>query len=362
MTTAPARNDTKAADPAAQPLVSVVIPARNEERAIARCLQRFLEQDYPADRLELLVADGRSTDRTREIVEELARAHPTPAIRVIDNPERITPCALNHGIRAARGEIVIIFGAHSFAEPDYVRKVVETLQSVEAGAVGGRLIEIGHDLMGDIVGAARNSLIGGALSPHRYSSRPGFVDTVRFAGYRREVFRKAGLFDPELVRNQDDEFNYRVRAAGFRLYFNPEIAATYYARGSLGRLWRQLYQYGYWKPRVLQKNPSAFSVQFLVPPLFVLSLAVLGPVAWWLPSARWLLGAELLCYLLLTGAFATRIAAARGIRFLPGVWLCYPVIHLSVGLGTLAGLTRLRSPLRPPPRLEEAAHPPAPAP
>jgi glycosyltransferase involved in cell wall biosynthesis len=329
----------------------VVIPALNEERAIAGCLERFITQDYPLDRLEILVADGRSQDRTREIIQELAEKHTYPTIRLVDNPERITPCALNAGIQHSTGEIVIIFGAHSYAETDYVSQTVRTLAETDAGAVGGALDEIGHNFMGNAIGAARNSLIGGAISPHRYSTQPGYADTVRFAGYRREVFHAAGLFDPELVRNQDDEFNYRVRASGFKLYFNPAIRATYYTRGSFQRLWRQLYQYGYWKPRVLQKNPSCFSVQFLIPPLFVVTLVGFALLGWFWKPAWALLALELLTYTLLTGAFATKIALKRGGKFWLPVFLCYWVIHLSIGLGTLAGLSRLATPLKPVPKL-----------
>lgn len=323
------------------PLVSIVIPARNEAKYIADCLFSFAKQDYPRERLEVIVADGVSDDTTKEVIATFAALHPSLTLRVIDNPDRLTPHALNLGIKNSTGDIIIIFGAHSLAATNYVRLVVETLEVTGAGAAGGRLEEVGANFLGVVIGAARNSLIGGAISPHRFSSKPGFVDTVRFAGYRREVFEKVGLFDQELVRNQDDEFNYRVRFGGYGLYFNPEIAATYYARGSFSKLWKQMYGYGYWKPRVIQKNPAAFSLQFAVPPAMILSLIAFAIGSFLLDWAKWLLIVEVISYSLLIFSFATGVSWRRGWNFWPGVLLAYVVIHFGIGLGTLAGLGRL---------------------
>jgi len=341
-----------------QPLVSIVIPVRDAAATIAQCMRGFLEQDYPRHSLEILVVDGRSTDSTRDEVRRTAEAHPDATVRLLDNPDRRTPHALNRGIRESRGEIIIIFGAHSRPAPDYVSRVVRVLEETGAGAAGGSWEVVGDTPTGKIIAAARASLIGGALSRHRYSTVAGPADTVRFAGYRREVFEKAGLFDPELVRNQDDEFNYRARLAGFVLYYDPSIRCTYHARSTFGALWRQLYDYGAWKPRVLQKNPAAFSLQFAIPPLFVASLLLFaGLGTLWRPL--WAaLALEAGAYLLLTAGFAAAVAAHRGPSFFPGVLLAYWIIHFAAGLGTLAGLGRLRAPRQAIPRLEarEAAH------
>jgi succinoglycan biosynthesis protein ExoA len=302
-------------------------------------------------KLEILVVDGRSSDSTREIVSTVAGECPTLKIEVVDNPDRTTPHALNRGVLHSRGDIVIIFGAHSFPAADYVRLVVEALEKTGAGAAGGRWDEIGESFTGSVIGAARKSLIGGSVSRHRRATEPGFVDTVRFAGYRREVFETAGLFDPELIRNQDDEFNYRVALNGYKLYFDPQIVSTYYARSSFRGLWNQLFGYGYWKPRVLQKNPAAFSLQFVVPPLFVLSiigLAVAG-LAW--RPAWWLLAGELLLYLVIIFGFAVGISRRRGLKYLPGVVAAYGIIHLSTGLGSIVGLSRLAMRRGPIPKL-----------
>ncbi len=257
-----------------QPLVTIIVPCRNEGKWIAPCLDSILANDYPRERLEVLVVDGMSSDETRSVVER--RAADQPCIRLLDNAKQITPAALNIGIAAARGAVIVRMDAHVDYPADYVSSLVRLLEEKGADNVGGvcrtlpgaetaiaRAIAIG---MSHPVGVGNSYFRIGAASER-------WVDTVPFGCYRKEVFDRIGLFDEELVRNQDDEFNLRLIRSGGRILLTPNVVCRYYARDSLRKLWRMYYQYGYFKPLVVRKVKGVMTLRQLGPPLFVLCLA-----------------------------------------------------------------------------------------
>lgn len=323
------------------PFVTVIMPIRNEAAYIARSLGAVLAQDYPPERMEVLVVDGMSDDGTREVISSLQVRHPRFAIRILDNPARIVPTALNLGLRHARGEIIIRVDGHCEIAPDYVRRCVEVLQETGADNVGGLQRSIGKTVIGRAIALATSFPFGVGNARFRYSSEPGWVDTVCLGAYRREVFARIGGFDEELVRNQDDEFNFRLTQAGGKIWLDPSIRSIYYSRASLRGLWRQYFQYGLYKVRVIQKRRGIPSWRHLVPAVFVLGLVGSLFLALVTRQPLWALG--------VAGPYAGANAAAslwtarhdpRALPFLP---LAFATLHLAYGLGFLWGLWRWRA-------------------
>jgi len=321
-----------------RPRVSIVMPCRNEAPYIAACLESVLATDYPLDRVELLVVDGRSDDGTREIVERYAARH--SCVQLIDNPARITPTALNTAIRVAKGELIVRMDAHVIYPRDYLPRLVSALQETGADNVGGVVVTLPAD---DTASARAIALafshplgVGNAYFRIGVSGRR-WVDTVPFGCFRREVFDRIGMFDEELVRNQDDEFNLRLIRRGGRILLLPDVVSHYYARRSLGAVARMFYQYGYYKPLVARKAERVMTRQ-LVPPLFVLSLAVTGVLGIWAPAARMLLAATAGAYaaLVLTGAAVA--ARKHGVRCAAALAAVFAIMHVSYGAGYLRGI------------------------
>ncbi|MEO8601633.1 MAG: glycosyltransferase family 2 protein [bacterium] len=337
----------------ALPLVSVIIPMRNEAASIAGLLESVLAQDYPPDRLEVLVIDGASDDGSTAVVERLAARD--ARLRLLHNPQRIVPPALNIAIRAARGTVIARVDGHTQLDPQYLRLGVETLARTGADNVGGRMDALGGGWFGDAVADATASPAGVGSYFH-FGTEEREVDTVYLGMWPRTVFERVGLFDEELVRNQDDEFNYRLRKLGGRIVLNPAMRSSYQNRQDLVHLVRQYYQYGQWKVRVLQKHPAQMSWRHFVPPAFVggmILLAIVGPE--WAPAA-WALRAAGGVYLLLVLIAATRQSAARGVVGVLATALALTCVHIAWGAGFLSGVIkfadRWRTPEQAPPRLE----------
>ncbi|MBN1318610.1 MAG: glycosyltransferase family 2 protein, partial [Anaerolineales bacterium] len=230
------------------PIVTVMLPVRNESNFIERSLGAVLQNDYPANCVEIIVADGRSTDSTRQIVESLQSDHPN--LILLDNPELIVPTALNRAIHASRGDVIVRVDGHTIIDPDYIRQCVAALERTGADNVGGRMTAVGATPFGRAVALATSTPFGVGGARFHYSDREEWVDTVYLGAWPRRVFDRIGCFDKEMVRNQDDEFNYRLRKAGGRILLSPGIRSVYYTRDSPSKLWRQYFQYGFWKVRV----------------------------------------------------------------------------------------------------------------
>jgi cellulose synthase/poly-beta-1,6-N-acetylglucosamine synthase-like glycosyltransferase len=320
------------------PFVSVIMPVRNEASFIERGLGAVFSQDYPADRLEVLVADGMSTDATREIVRSLQNGH--PQVRLIDNLGRIVPTGLNAAMAQARGDIIVRVDGHCEIAPDYVRRCVDHLLHDGVDGVGGPLETIGDTLLAKAIATAMSSTFGVGGSAFRtVSNKTMLADTVAFPAYTRRIMDKAGGFDEELVRNQDDEYNYRLRKLGGKILLAANVQARYYSRTSLRSLWRQYFQYGYWKVRVLQKHPRQMQPRQFVPPLFVAALLftlLLTPIS---PIAACLFGLAIVgSYLVVNLAASVLAARQTKWRLLPHLPIIFTVLHLSYGLGFLTGL------------------------
>lgn len=316
------------------PLVSVAIPIRDEASSVGALLDDVLAQDYPANRIEVLVVDGNSSDGSQAVVE--AYATRDPRVRLLANPRRIAPAGLNIAIRAARGEVICRLDGHTRIARDYVRTGVETLQRTGADNVGGPMRAAGGGWFGDAVAAATGSRFGVGSYFH-YGTEEREVDTVYLGMWPRRVFEQVGLFDEELVRNQDDEFNYRLRKAGGRIWFTPAMHSSYQNRRSVADLLRQYYQYGRWKVRVLQKHPRQMSWRHFVPPGFVAALVVLALAGLRLPIAASAASAVFGIYALVVLAVAARLSLRRGVGAWLATALAFAIIHCAWGAGFLSG-------------------------
>ncbi len=326
----------------AEPFVSVIMPIRNEAGFIEKALRAVLDQDYPRDRMEVLVVDGMSSDSTREIVAQIQ--HRFASLRLLDNPGRIVPTGMNIALREAKGEVVVRVDGHCEIAPDYVRRCIEHLQEDGADGVGGPIETIGESYLARGIAVAMSSPFGvGGAAFRTIEDRRMYVDTVAFPAYTREAIDRAGLYDEELVRNQDDEYNYRLRKLGGRILLVPDIRSRYYSRSSIKSLWRQYFQYGFWKVRVMQKHSRQMRPRQFAPPLFVAALA-LSLVLSIIPQTR-LVGSLALAGIggsyLVANLLASLVTAARqGWSYLPVLPLAFVALHTGYGLGFCVGLIR----------------------
>ena len=325
------------------PFVSVIMPVRNEEAFIARSLGAVVGQDYPHELMEVVVADGMSTDRTRDIVRSFAGS--APRVKLVDNPGRTAPGGLNAAIRGAAGEIIVRVDGHCEVSADYVRQCVAHLGEGRAEGVGGPIETVGETAFAQAIALAMSSRFGvGGSSFRTVRDREMFTDTLAFPAYRRDVVERVGWFDEELVRNQDDEYNYRLRKLGGRLLLSPLIRSRYYSRASLRSLWRQYFQYGFWKVRVTQKHPAQMRPRQFVPAIFVLGLLfALLPAPFlpygWVPAAA-ISAAYVAANLGCSVWLAWRARRWRYALLLPA---CFAALHFGYGLGFLAGLLKFRN-------------------
>jgi succinoglycan biosynthesis protein ExoA len=319
------------------PTVSVIIPCRNERGTIVQCLDSILAGDYPADRLEILVADGASDDGTREILDAYCALR--TIVRIIHNPKQTVSPGLNLAIKASASDIIVRMDAHTEYAPDYIRQCILVLEKTNADNAGGPWRTKASGFLPEAIALAFHSPFsaGGALS--RDLAYEGPVDTVIYGCWRREKLLEFGLFDEELARNQDDELNLRITRAGGAIWQSPRIRSWYQPRSSLPALLRQYSQYGYWKVRVIQKHGSPASWRHLIPGSFVASLLGLGLAApfCWVARALFLLEAGLY----IAANLAATLVTCRGrknIRYLPLTPLIFAVYHFGYGYGFLRGL------------------------
>ena len=321
------------------PFVSILMPVRNEAAFIGTSLGAVLAQDYPHDRLEVLVADGMSSDATRDAIVGVAARVPGIPVKVLDNPRGIVATGLNEALRHAKGKVLVRVDGHTVIAADYVKECVEALES-GATNVGGRMVATGEGTFGRAVALATSSRFGVGGARFHYSTKKEWVDTIYMGCWRRETFDRVGGFDEELIRNQDDEFNYRLRARGGKILLSPRIRSHYFNRSTVRSLWRQYFQYGYWKVRVMQKHPSQMSLRHFVPAAFVSALVTSGLAALAMPGAR-------IAFIGLAAIYAGAclLVSAVGLRRAgPGPLLLLPVafatLHLAYGAGFLFGLLR----------------------
>jgi cellulose synthase/poly-beta-1,6-N-acetylglucosamine synthase-like glycosyltransferase len=323
--------------PMTSPLVSVIIPCREERTHIASCIASILAGDYPRDRLEIVIADGMSRDGTREILDEFRAKYSN--VRVIDNPGKGIASGLNLAIRAAAGDIILRMDAHTEYAPEYVRHCVDELEKGHADNVGGpaRTKATGYIQQANRIAYHSRFSVGGAR--FHDPDYEGYVDTVPYGCWYKKRLIEVGLFDEEFGRNEDDELNLRIIRLGGKIWQSARIKSWYYPRASLASLFRQYSQYGYWKVRVIQKHKMPASWRHLVPAAWLASLAGLLLTAPFSILARWLLLVHVSLYGLgLLGATLAACRQPRTLKFIPVLPFVFTTYHAAYGYGFLRGV------------------------
>jgi succinoglycan biosynthesis protein ExoA len=318
------------------PQVSVIVPIYNEQRFIERCLNAILKQDYPAERMEVLVVDGQSKDNTREIVRRIQATN--GRVRLLDNPERLQANGLNYGIGAATGEIIIRVDGHVLIAPDYVWQCVRLLRELASSGVvnvGGVMSPEGETRAGRAIAAATQSPFGIPTAFH-HSTKAQFVDTVYLGAWPRALFDEIGLFNPAVNVNEDYELNFRIRRAGRKIFLSPDIHSTYYCRQSYHALWTQYHRYGIQKIQMLRRYPESVRTRQLVAPVFVAALVGLPVLALIMPAFGILWVLMLIAYISAAGVASQR--ASRNNNLIVGVMAAFAVIHIAWGSGFWRGM------------------------
>jgi GT2 family glycosyltransferase len=256
-----------------EPVVSIIVPCRNEKDSIQRCIASLQAQISPVGECEIIVVDGMSDDGSHAILKRIAEH--SPLVRVIENPKRITAAAMNIGIAAAQGRYVAILGAHTEYAQDYIQRCVETLEEhPEVCCAGGPIMSRGTTMFGRAVAVAMSHPLGVGNARHRFPEYEGYAEAVCFPVFRREIFQKVGLFDEALIRNQDDDFYYRVIRSGERFFLSPRARCTYFVRETPLQLFYQYFQYGLWRVAVIRKHRRPASFRQLVPVIFLLLVLI----------------------------------------------------------------------------------------
>lgn len=316
--------------------VSLIIPCFNEEKTINQLLESINEQTLPQREMEVIIADGMSTDRTREIIQTFQSGHSAMNIRVVDNPKRVIPAGLNAAIRASRGELIVRMDAHTIPAKDYIELSVRAFDEGKGEDIGG-VIDItpgSPGWIGRSIAVATRHPLGVGDAMYRWAKKPTYADTVAFGTYARKTFDQIGFYDETLVANEDYEMNARLRATGGRIWIDPAIRATYHSRPDLSSLARQYFSYGFYKLRMLKRFPATIRWRQALPPLFVLGILMLLLLAtfWKFAFITLICVVFLYCAILLAGAIPEALKK-RDFILIPGIALAIMTMHFSWGSG-----------------------------
>jgi len=319
-------------------IISIVIACRNEEKNIEKCLDSLIQQNYPKENLEIIIADGASTDNTKEIIKKIQISNPLVRIKLLDNHKKISSFGFNLGIKQAKGEIIVIFGAHSFADKNFIAKSVEYLEKIKADCVGGPIETINESSSGKIISLILSSLFGVGGSRFRTSKKGGYVDTVAYGAYKKEVFDKIGLFNERLVRNYDIEFNTRLIKSGGKIFMTPEIKSYYRCPDSFIKLARQSFSNGLWNIYTQKIAPSSLRLRHFIPLCFILSLLGGFILLFFTVLGKFFLSAIIGCYILTDVIFSFKITLKNDLKYFPFLFIGFFILHLSYGFGSLWGI------------------------
>jgi glycosyltransferase involved in cell wall biosynthesis len=316
--------------------VSIIIPCYQEESFITDCVQSCINQETDAQ-VEIIVVDGGSIDESIEMVKKIKSQYPSK-IELLHNPQKITPISLNLGLQHSQADFRMILGAHAILPKDFVAKCLNAFtQQPNADCVGGKIENRYLNPTAEDIGFAMSSSFGVGNAIFRTGGKAQWVDTVAFGMYKKSVFEKIGWFNETLIRNQDDEFNYRLIKAGLKIWFDPNITSLYFVRSSYGKLWRQYFQYGYWKVYVNKLHSQITTVRQLIPAALILYCALL-PLSTVLPQKFLMVSIlPMICYLMIALSLSIRY---RKIRFFKTA-IVFLILHFSYGLGYWKGIIQL---------------------
>lgn len=316
------------------PRVSVVVPCYNEQSTICLLLEALYFQTFPRAEIEVILADGMSTDGTRQRVTEFQRAHPDLAVQIVDNPMRNIPSGVNRAIEAARGEFIVRLDAHCVPRPDYVAGCVSALEQGKGENVGGvwDIRPGGPGWQARAIAVAASHPLGVGDARYRYTQTAQQVDTVPFGAFRRSLVDRIGLYNESLLTNEDYEFNVRVRQSGGKIWLDPAIRSVYFSRSDFRGLARQYVRYGFWKARMLRRYPGTLRWRQALPPAFVASLAVFALLGLWSPLFGGLFVIELVAYAFILFLVGLQTAwKNRDPALVIGVPLAIAIMHFAWG-------------------------------
>lgn len=322
--------------------VSFVVIAYNEEKSLPRLLEDVKAQTYPKEKTEIVLVDGNSADGTKGVMEDFAKENPEYlAVKVLDNPKKLLAAGWNVALKNLTGEAVLRIDAHAKIPPEFIQKNVEVLRAGEDISCGKvENFSVNPSKWGDAVNTAENSMFGGSFASFRRAEKAGYVSTGAFAAYKKEVFEKAGYFNENLARTEDNEMHYRMRKAGYKFYYTPDIVSSRETRNSFKKLVKQKYGNGYWIGLTTGICPQCFSLYHFIPFVFVLGILGTSVLAafgiWQLAALMW--GA----YALFT--LASTAVSMLGNEFNPFLLLLpvmFLTLHLAYGVGTLIGVLKM---------------------
>jgi len=316
--------------------VSIIVPCYNEEKSISFLLDALDRQNYQKEFMEVIIVDGLSTDNTIKEIMTFAEVHPDLKVRVIPNPKKIIPAAINLGILNSNGEIIVRMDAHSVPDQNYVKYCVENLMNNVAANVGGKwqIIPGSETIIAKCIALATGHPFGVGDAKYRYSQSSEYVDTVPFGSFYKSLTDEIGLFNEELLANEDYEFNVRIRKSGKKIYFDPRIKTKYIARENWVDLAKQYWRYGYWKFKMLRKYPETIRWRQAIPPVFVAGIILLLVIALFYSKALILFSFIMSVYILFL-VLGTLFSPKKMKNFLCifGVPISIMVMHFSWGLG-----------------------------
>ena len=321
-----------------QPLVSVIIPCYNEKDTIEECILSVLNQKFPQGDFEILIIDGMSTDGTKNILDQIKSRYSN--LRIIKSEKRFTPFALNMGIKESKGKFITILGAHSIYDPEFLCNNIKLFnEHPEISCSGGPIIHRGVNSFGKAVALAMSNPIGIGNAKHRFPDYEGYAEGAGFPTFKKEVFDNIGLYDEKFIKNQDDELNFRLTKSGGKIYLSSRVKSIYFVRETVSELFKQYFEYGFWRVAVIRKHKYPVSFRQLIPFLFFSSVILLSFLVLLVPGNYYfislILPAIYLTILIISGVIiAFRFGYATGIKF-P---LAVAVLQLSYALGFLKGL------------------------
>ena len=320
-------------------LISIVMPMYNEEKYIRNCIESLLKQDFPLEKMEWIFVDGGSTDLTKKILEEYQEKFPN-LVKVFDNPNKTVPYAMNIGIRHAKGKYIIRLDAHADYSEDYISKCVYYLDNTDADNVGGLAETKSRGNIGKSIALMLSSKFGVGNSQFRTEGCSGYVDTVPFGAFRKEVFEKWGGYDERLTRNQDNEMNYRIRKNGGKIYLSEEIKFSYYCRDSIKGISDMAIKNGMWNVITMKLCPGSMGIRHFIPLVFLMSLIGLPILSMLNHKFLNLFLVEMLLYLGLDVIYSFR--ATKKLTYVAMLIILFPIFHITYGFGSLKGIFKYK--------------------
>lgn len=323
-----------------QKTVSVIMPVYNESKYIDKCILSLLDQDYPKEKMEWIFVDGNSSDNTVEKINSYKGKYPE-LINILNNPYKIVPYAMNIGIANSMGKYIIRLDAHADYAADYISKCVYYLNISDAENVGGTAETKSNGFVGKCIAKILSSKFGVGNSEFRINGKSGYVDTVPFGAFRRDVFLRYGGYDERLVRNQDNEMNYRIRKNGGKIFLAEDIRLSYYCRDSIKGIVDMAGKNGMWNVITMKLCPGSMGIRHFIPLTFVLSIIGLGMLGLTIEFFWRLLEAELILYFALDFFFSLKLSQKVQEFFM--IMILFPTFHISYGIGSLKGIIKLFS-------------------